>query len=118
MKYGYIIGPFRAPTPWEVELNVRAAEQLALEVHKLEAFAVCPHANTRFFDKLLTDEHWIEGTKGLLLRCDFAITVEAIGLPWKHSVGSVSEVESARLAPIPIFHDLNNLRGWLERMKR
>ena len=30
MKLVYIAGPFRAPTPWQVEQNVRRAESLAL----------------------------------------------------------------------------------------
>jgi hypothetical protein len=115
MKLGYIIGPFRAPTHWEVQQNVRNAERLGLEVAKLGAFPVIPHKNTENFDGLLTDEFWLEGTRALLLRCDFAITVEAIGLPWKHSQGSFGEVVSASsIEPeIPVFHSLPMLDSWL-----
>ena len=62
MKLGYIIGPFRAPTAWEIEQNVRNAERLGLEVAKLGAFPIIPHAITRFFHGLLSDEFWLEGT--------------------------------------------------------
>lgn len=113
MKLGYIIGPFRAPTAWEIEENVRNAERLGLEVAKLGAFPIIPHANTRFFHGSMPDEFWIEGTAGLLLRSDFAVTVGAIGLPWKHSRGSVGEVVLAKEKTIPVFHHLHRLRIWL-----
>jgi hypothetical protein len=117
MKYGYIIGPFRAPTTWEVEQNVRNAETLGFEVAKLDAFPVIPHANTRFFNGLLDDKFWIEGTSGLLLRCDFAITVEAIGRSWKQSVGSCGEVALAVFHNKPVFHHLLDLKYWIERQR-
>ena len=50
MKLVYIAGPFRAPTPWGIEENVRHAERHAFEIAKLGAMPVCPHANTRHFD--------------------------------------------------------------------
>jgi hypothetical protein len=116
MKFGYIIGPFRAATSWQVEQNVRNAEALAHEVANLGVFPIIPHANTRFFNGLFTDEFWIEGTRGLMLRAaDCAITVAALGFPWKHSVGSVAEVEGMRLAGRPVFHTVVDLSNWLTR---
>jgi hypothetical protein len=101
---------------WVVEQNVRNAEALAFEVMNLGAFPIIPHANTRFFHGLATYEFWIEGTRILMERsADFAITVEAIGFPWKHSKGSVGEVEHMGLLGRPVFHSLRPLRAWLER---
>jgi hypothetical protein len=117
MKFGYIIGPFRAETPWDIEQNVRTAELLGFEVAKLGAFPVIPHANTRFFHKALPDVFWIEGTAGLLLRCDFGITVEALGKPWRHSLGSVEEVNLAKTKHLPVFHALGDLSRWLHNQK-
>jgi hypothetical protein len=115
MKLGYIIGPFRADTPWEVEQNVRNAEQLGFAVMRLGAFPIIPHANTRFFDKQATDEFWLNGTRELLERAaDFGITVEAIGLPWLHSSGSVDEVTRSAGLSIPVFHSLFDLEKWLK----
>jgi hypothetical protein len=114
MKFGYIIGPFRAATPWQVEQNVRNAEALAHEIASLGVFPIIPHANTRFFNGLFTDEFWIEGTRSLMERAaDFAITVEALGLPWKHSKGSVGEVEHMHSLGRPVFYSLRSLRAWL-----
>jgi hypothetical protein len=117
MRFGYIIGPFRANTPWDIEQNVRTAELLGFEVAKLGAFPVIPHANTRFFHKALPDVFWIEGTAGLLLRCDFGITVEALGKPWRQSLGSVNEVNIAVAKPMPVFHNLGDLGRWLHNQK-
>lgn len=114
MKLGYIIGPYRAKTPWEVEQNVRNAEQLGFAVLNLGAFPIIPHANSRFFDKLGTEAFWLEGTRTLMERvADFVITVEALDLPWLHSEGSIDEVERATRMSKPVFHSLTDLGKWL-----
>jgi hypothetical protein len=117
MKFGYIIGPFRAPTVWQVEQNIRIAEELGFEVAQLGVFPIIPHANTRFFNGLFTDEFWLNGTRLLMERlADFAITVEALGFPWKQSTGSVGEVEHMLHLNRPVFHSLRPLKVWLERL--
>ena len=114
MKYGYIIGPFREDTVWEMEQNVRNAERLGFEVADLGVFPIIPHANTRFFNGAFADAFLLEGTRGLMLRAaDFAITVEALGFSWRHSRGSVAEVECMETAGRPVFHSLLTLRAWL-----
>jgi hypothetical protein len=118
MKLGYIIGPFRAPTNWEIQQSVRNAEILGLEVARLGAFPVIPHKNTENFYGLLTDEFWLQGTEGLLLKCDFAITVAAICLPWEQSSGSVGEVRTCKLNNIPLFHNLPRLATWLKQQSK
>jgi hypothetical protein len=115
MKLGYIIGPFRADTAWQIEQNVRNAETLGLEVARLGAFPVIPHANTRFFHGSLSDDFWLRGTRDLLVRvADFAITVEAIGFPWTHSVGSQEEVALTKSLGRPVFYRLSALESWLQ----
>jgi hypothetical protein len=113
MKVVYVIGPFRAKYHWLVCNNVRNAERLGLKVAKLGAMPLIPHKNTENFDGLLTDQFWIEGTKELLDRADAAITVEAIGIDWTGSQGSVGEVERCRETGKPCFHTLPDLLAWL-----
>jgi hypothetical protein len=92
-KVVYIAGPFRGPNAWEVEKNIRRAEELAFEVNSLGGcIALCPHTNTRFFSGTLTDEFWLEGTKELLRRCDAV----AFTADWKRSVGARDELRLAR----------------------
>jgi len=114
MKFGYIIGPFTSDTAWEIEQNVRNAEKLAFEVMKLGAFPIIPHANTRFFHNQANVEFWYEGARGLMERAaDFAITVEAIGIDWRTSRGSIDEVARMERLGRPVFHGLYALREWL-----
>lgn len=113
MKLVYIAGPFRAPTAWGIEQNIRRAETLSLEVWKLGAAALCPHANTRFFHGLCTDQTWIDGTLEMLRRCD-AVLVCADS---ENSSGTRGEIEEARRIGIPVFHErpdgVGALREWL-----
>jgi hypothetical protein len=76
VKVIYICGPFTGPRAWDIEQNVRRAEERALEVAMLGASPLCPHTNTRFFHGTLSEEFWYAATAELLLRCDALITVE------------------------------------------
>jgi hypothetical protein len=66
----YVAGPFRADTPWGVELHVRRAEERAYMLAARGVGYVCPHLNGRFFDKTATDEYWLEMTMEQMRRCD------------------------------------------------
>lgn len=108
-KVVYIAGPFRAATAYEIELNVRVAEARALEVWRLGAAAICPHANTRFFHGAAPDELWLSGDLELLRRCDALITCRG----YENSSGAKAEIEFARANGIPIFHHILDLHMWL-----
>ena len=69
MKIVYFAGPYRADTAWAIEQNVRRVEEQAvLLVEKFGIMPLIPHANTRFFHGLGTDELWLEGTMELMRR--------------------------------------------------
>jgi hypothetical protein len=108
MKLIFVAGPFRAKTGWEIEQNVRRAEQLALEVWRSGYAAICPHANTRFFHGVLPDEVWLRGIKEILRRCDGLILVEE----WKSSKGTRAEIKLARALKIPVFNSIKDLIAW------
>jgi hypothetical protein len=115
-----VAGPFRGPTAWDIERNVRRAEELAFEVFQLGAMPLIPHANTRFFHGQGPDEFWIEGTLELLRRSDALILVDG----WTRSSGSRGEVIEARAMGRPVFNAIPELAEWLgrahalERMER
>jgi hypothetical protein len=69
---------------------------------------LCPHTNTRFFDKQGDDKFWIEGTKELLRRANAAICVEG----WEKSEGSKGEVEECRRLGKPVFFNMKDLLAW------
>jgi len=113
----YIIGPYRAGNAWEIEQNIRRAEELALQVWKLGTAGVhCPHTNTRFFQGADDDGVWLRGEIALLSRMDAAITVPG----WEQSSGSLAEVAFCQDNYIPVFHTLTELSEceWIKRYQR
>ena len=71
----YIAGPYRNPDPWQVEQNIRAAEEVGMRVAKLGGYPQIPHSNTRgyFGSPGIPDEFWLQGTLRMMLRCDAAV---------------------------------------------
>ena len=96
----YVAGRFRGPTAWDIEKNVRAAEEVALMVAQAGAMPLCPHANTRFFHGQLTDEFWLEGTLALLACCDAMVLVPG----WECSAGVEAEIKFAEKHGIPVLY--------------
>lgn len=99
MKVVYIAGKYRGRTPWEVEQNIRAAEDVAASVWAMGMVAMCPHANSRHMEGVATDEHFLAGTLELLRRCDAVLLVPN----WRDSVGAKAEVAEAKRLGLPVF---------------
>lgn len=115
----YIAGPFRGPTPWDVKQHVMAAETVGLEVARMGGYPVIPHCMTQSFDKQLTDEFWLEGTRALLLACDACVLMPT----WQTSIGAKAEREAAERAGMSIFYwadrgDQLTFMAWIERWQR
>ena len=110
-KVVYIAGPFRAPSAWEIEQNIRRAEALALEVWRAGITAICPHTNTRFYQGAAPDEVWLEGDLEILRRCDAVLLTEG----WDESAGTLAEVAEAKRGKIPVFMELENCVEYLHR---
>lgn len=106
----YVAGPFRGDSAWAIEQNIRRAETLALDVWRLGAAAICPHANTRFFQNAAPDDVWLKGDLEMVRRCDALVLVEG----WQHSAGARAEVEFAQKHFLPVFLGIDDLRRWLE----
>ena len=96
----YIAGPFRGANAWEIEQNIRRAEELALEAWKAGAAVLCPHTNTRHFGGVLPDEVWLAGDQEFVVRSNAVLTTP----DWGRSFGATAEVALAREMQIPIFH--------------
>lgn len=112
MRLIYVCGPFKGPNGWEIEKNVRRAEQLALAVWGLGVACICPHTNTRhFFHALGEGDHvFYEGDLEILRRCDALITTAG----WGDSNGAKAEVNLALDLGIPVFHSLLDLANWVK----
>jgi hypothetical protein len=119
MKLVFISGPFRSvnvngkSNAWGVQCNVMNAMALALEVWKLGHVAVCPHANSMFFQDAdgVEDSVWLEGYIKLLAKCDALITTDN----WMNSSGTRAEVSYAKHNDIPVFHSVEELKSWLDK---
>jgi hypothetical protein len=105
----YIAGPFRGASSWAIEQNIRRAEELALKVWALGAAALCPHANTRFFQYALPDDVWLQGDMAMLAKCDAILMTP----DWQVSAGARAEHDRATADGLPVFYDLAELAAWL-----
>lgn len=89
------------------------AMSLALEVWKLGHAALCPHANTMFFQDAdgCDDEVWLEGDLEMLKRCDAVLVTP----DWQRSSGARAEVQKASEWGIPVFFTIETLKEWLNQ---
>lgn len=95
----YVAGPFRGPTPLAVRRNVERARDLGILVAECGGYPIIPHMLTAEFDKLLTDQFWLDGTLALLQRCDgIALTDN-----WQQSTGAIAEHTWARDQGMPVY---------------
>jgi len=113
MKVAFIAGPFRGKNAWEVEQNIRRAEEVGFEVAKLGIMPLIPHTNTRFFDGTLTDEFWLEGTQELLKRADMVVLTSP-DAP-KVSEGTFGEVELSGTINIPVYESVEALKASINK---
>ena len=104
-KLVYVAGPYRAPHNWGIEQNIRRAEELAFRVWEAGYTALCPHANTRFFQHALPDDIWLEGDLEMLRRCDAVVLTP----DWQSSSGARAEVAFARNHGIPVYESVEAL---------
>jgi hypothetical protein len=115
MRVFYIAAPFRASNAWEIEQNIRQAEEAALEIWRMGAAVICPHTNTRFFQGAAPDEVWLAGDLEILRRCDAIYMVGG----WSNSSGAVKERDLAARLGMPIFYEReqSRIRQWLDETK-
>ena len=93
MKKAYIAGRYTAPTPEQVEENVKRAETIAW-MYYLKGFAVfCPHAQTHRIhlrynnDEIFRYEDWLQAGIAWLKDCDVIVFIAG----WEESKGARME---------------------------
>jgi len=111
-KLVYVAGRFRsshAGDQFEQTMNILAAMQIALDVWKMGAVALCPHGNTFCFQGTMDDSVWLEGSLLLLERCDAVMCVPN----WTRSEGAKLEIKYAEELGKPVFYSFTELGKWL-----
>lgn len=98
----YICGPITAPTAWQQEHNIRAAEHVFALLAVAGIPAICPHLHSRFLDGLVTHEEWMALDFAILDRCTDLVCVTG----WEQSKGSLQEREHARRRGIRVWDSL------------
>ena len=98
MKIAYVSGPYRAPTPNEIDENIRRARELALALWRLGYMAFCPHLNTAHFDGAIYPDDpeadrqvWLRGDLAMIDRLEPGRDVLVMRPGWRDSTGSVGE---------------------------
>jgi nucleoside 2-deoxyribosyltransferase len=102
VKIAYVAGPIGhspAVNAWEREKNIRAAEDITLELLRAGYAVICPHTTCRFMDGVLPRETFIKADLSLLGRCDLMVLTD----DWVRSPGACGEVEFAVDHHIPVF---------------
>ncbi len=107
MIVAYVAGPFRGVSAWDIEQNIRRAEEIALELWQMGVAVMCPHTNTRFFEGAAPDSVWLDGYLEILKRCDVVVMVNG----WEKSTGSRAERLRALELDIPVFDSIEFIRS-------
>lgn len=95
----YVIGPYRAPTSFEMHHNIQAARDAAIQLWREGYAVICPHMNSCWLDGVITDTAFLKHYLHILARCDMAFVLPG----WQHSVGSREEVKLCIAQNIPVF---------------
>lgn len=104
----FICGPYRGESAWSIELNVRRAEQMSLDLMQYGLPVICPHTMCRHFQGALPDEVILTIDLQLLEMCEAVVLLPY----WGTSEGSKAEVEYAKSKGIPVFNELGALVRW------
>ena len=97
------------------EGNIERAKLLGVEVAKLGACPIIPHANTDHpeFESVQPYEFWIRATLGMVRMCHAMIMVPG----WEASSGARGEYSLAKSIKQPVFYDCDELKTWLEEQR-
>jgi nucleoside 2-deoxyribosyltransferase len=105
IKVVYVAGPYSGPDSWSREQNIRAAEDVALNLILCGFAPICVHAVARYWYGRVSEECAIEADLELLHRCDAVVLCAG----WEHSRGTLAEIESARVRGIPVYETVGEI---------
>ena len=103
MKVIYVAGKYRARNEWELEMNLRHAEDVAIKLWAEGWAVICPHKNMAHFGGAvgMDDNIWLEGDLELLSRCDAIYMMSG----WTTSEGATAERNLAKELGLEIYYE-------------
>jgi len=110
----FIAGAFRASTPYEVELNIRRAEDLGILVARLGAVPVIFHTMYRHLQGAVPGPFIDEASLSVLSTCH-AVAVAMSSRTYELSEGTTNDVRYARSAGKSVFFDEYPVMGLIKR---
>jgi len=117
MKIAYIAGPYRASTHYTIELNIRVAEGVAIELWQMGFAVICPHKNSAHFDGLCRDDIWLAGDLEIISRLNPRADCLVLIPGWERSSGATGEYDFARERGLKVFwwpEDKDTLRQFVQ----
>lgn len=100
MKVIFVAGKYRAATEWELEKNIRCAEEAAIRLWCQGWAVICPHKNSAHFGGLCRDKVWLEGYLTILKGCDAIYMLRN----WEQSAGAIEELRIAKEYKLEILY--------------
>ena len=94
----YLAGPYSG----DVEANIEAARQVAVELWDKGYYVLCPHMNSAFFDRYCKKATWdafMLGYLTMLHRCDAVVMLPG----WRGSRGARIERSFADNRGVPVY---------------
>lgn len=110
MKVVYIAGPYKAENQWEIEKNIRAAEEMHLKLIDLGVAVICPHTMSRHFFGTYDETTWMAVCRALVRRSDALILLPG----WRDSSGTAEEINEADDYGKMMFSEFSELKRWVE----
>lgn len=99
MPLVYVAGPFTADNAWNIEKNIRNAEEWILPLAQMGCVPVVPHTLYRYFTGTMTPEFWYEATADILARCHAVLLIDG----WTKSLGAKAEKQRAEDMGFSVF---------------
>jgi hypothetical protein len=110
----YVAGRYTASNNNERNANIRAANDVAVEVARCGYMPVVPHppeSHAAEFETVQGYEFWIAGTLALMERCDALVTVPG----WEASKGATGELKRMLELGRPVANSAQELRAYYNR---
>ncbi len=108
MKVIYIAGKYTASNEKGKKKNIKDAETVSKQVWKRGMAAICPHLNTKNWDKLIDADEFLEGYFSIVKKCDAVLMLNG----WKYSEGAKAEHWLATTYNVPVFYSVSELDSW------